>query len=334
MFNINKVQFHMSDILQYKFTVYSQPFPYNVEYSEFLPENIEKVVDYQPGDIFIIDENVYKLYKFQLSTIPLLICAKEEHKSIETVLNIVEQLSCLHKKNKIICIGGGITQDICATFCKLYKRGIDWIFIPTTLLAMADSCIGAKSCLNYKGMKNQLGLFSAPTKILINPKFLTTLSSKDIESGYGEIIKLHIIGNMVKNYQSSIEYQILNSLHIKKMVIEVDEFEIKGLRMALNYGHTIGHALESLFNYLIPHGEAVLNGIYLVNKLFNIPNLDIVKPTIPNLLNTEISQLVSLMKKDKKATDKDIHFVLSVDGNTFYDKMNYKDIERKLCEII
>lgn len=334
MFIINNTSFEFSKISP-NFTINSCPTPYDVTYNRFSTDNLINFIDYEDGDMFIIDSKVNNLYNFKLPVIPLLIDAKEQYKSINTVLQIVEQLKDLNKKNKVICIGGGITQDICATFCKLYKRGINWIFLPTTVLSMADSCIGAKSCLNYKGFKNQLGLFSAPNKVIINPEFINTLSENDIKSGFGEIIKLYIIGNIAEKYaEDSFEQRVLNALHIKKAIIEADEFETKDIRIALNYGHTIGHALESFLDYQIPHGEAVLNGIYIVNKMFNIPNLDIVNTTLPKLLPSEISKLVNIIAKDKKATGTHIKFILSYQGITYYEQMNIKDIERRLNEII
>ena len=177
------------------------------------------------------------------------------------------------KKNKLIVIGGGITQDVGGFAAAIYKRGINWIFIPTTILSMTDSCIGSKVSIN-RGSKNMLGLFGAPNKIFISDYFLNSLSKHDITSGIGEALKLSLIGGIQsykyfldqynkKNYINIIKISSL----IKKQLIEYDEFD-ENERRVLNYGHTIGHAIESVSNYFIPHGIAVLIGMYVINMLF------------------------------------------------------------------
>ena len=144
---------------------------------------------------------------------------------------------------------------------------------------MSDSCIGGKAGVNYKGAKNQLALFSAPNEVIINPSFINTLEKKDIQSGLGEILKLYITGGpaMLSTYDRCIKNGtivnkddakslIMGALAIKKAVIELDEFELN-IRKALNYGHTLGHAIESISNYAIPHGVAVVVGMMLVNQM-------------------------------------------------------------------
>ena len=146
---------------------------------------------------------------------------------------------------------------------------------------MADSCIGAKSAINYGGTKNLIGLFSAPKEVFINTTFLKTLDKRDVLSGYGEIIKLCIVGGKstieefmkVKDLQKGdllfqIDILIKTALTVKKAVIIEDEFE-NNIRKALNYGHTIGHAIEPIVKYKIPHGIAVLIGMFVENYISN-----------------------------------------------------------------
>jgi 3-dehydroquinate synthase len=262
--------------------------------------------------------------------------AKETNKALPAVTKLIDKLESksFSKKEILLTAGGGITQDISSFVRAVYKRGIDWTFIPTTLLAMADSCIGAKACLNYGSVKNQLGLFSAPRHIYINTQFLKTLPERDILSGFGEIIKLCIVGGTatLEKFKELSESNAEDKLHnidqliklaliTKKAVIEIDEFE-KDIRRALNYGHTIGHAIEPLVKYKIPHGIAVSIGMVLENLVAaefgslskseaTVLN-DMITPFIDKkslrlLKNISIEGLVKNMKKDKKAISSGIY---------------------------
>jgi 3-dehydroquinate synthase len=183
------------------------------------------------------------------------------------------------KRETLVVVGGGITQDISGFAAATYKRGLNWVFFPTTLLAMSDSCIGGKAGINYRGSKNQLALFSSPQKVVINTGFLQTLAAKEIQSGLGEILKLCIIGgqDLVDFFQLSLQSGavkqvdvlqplIMSALAVKRAVIEVDEFE-QGIRKGLNYGHTLGHVIEAMSDYAIPHGIAILMGMMIVNQM-------------------------------------------------------------------
>ncbi len=178
----------------------------------------------------------------------------------------------------VVAIGGGIIQDIVSFTTHVYYRGISWIFVPTTLLSMSDSCIGAKCCLNHEGFKNQLGVFWAAQRVLLTPEFLRTLGDPEVASGYGEILKLHLTDSMA-SFRSlgrvlaegglrnpSLLDLLHRSLWVKKGIIEIDEYE-KDLRRILNYGHTFGHALEKLTEHAVPHGLAVAWGLDLINFL-------------------------------------------------------------------
>jgi 3-dehydroquinate synthase len=175
-------------------------------------------------------------------------------------------------------VGGGIIQDLCAFVAHVYHRGMAWRFLPTTLLAMCDSCIGAKSSINLGPFKNQLGAFHAPKCIAVTTAFLSTLSEGDLASGYGEILKLMVTGSeahlqrleraVAAGGLRNLELPALirASLDVKRALIEVDEFDTAE-RLVLNYGHTFGHALETLSGHAVPHGQAVAWGMDLVNAL-------------------------------------------------------------------
>jgi len=253
---------------------------YDIIYNQNnLLENINN--EYQKNDFIIIDKNVYNLDKNCLNNIDkkyyFIFDAIESNKTMETVLNIIDLLFeiSFNKKNKLLVIGGGITQDVGGFVAAIYKRGLKWTLIPTTILSMTDSCIGGKVGVN-RISKNMLALFYAPNKVIISDFFIESLKHEDVISGIGESLKLSLIGGknsyhyFKKNYnERHIDYinLIKMSTSVKKLIIELDELE-NNERKVLNYGHTFGHALESASNYFIPHGIAVIFGMYIINKLF------------------------------------------------------------------
>jgi 3-dehydroquinate synthase len=207
--------------------------------------------------------------------------AFEPNKNIDTVLMLCEKMTQLSSKRNtvLISIGGGIVQDITGFVANVLYRGIKWIYIPTTLLAMCDSCIGGKSSLNFKEYKNLLGSFYPPDKIIVCLDFLKTLSIVDYYSGLGEVVKFNILAGIqgLTRIESKID-DLLNrgskelsefihtSLQFKKEFIEKDEFD-KGERIFLNFAHTFGHAFETTSSYQIPHGTAVVLGMITANYI-------------------------------------------------------------------
>jgi len=286
---------------------------------------------YEPGDIFLIDRNVYDIFYRENNFIPddcvYYIDAVEEEKNIETVLNFIRFLvgKKFTKKSKLIVVGGGITQDVAAFSAAVYKRGIRWVFFPTTLLSMCDSCIGGKTGINFENAKNQLALFSSPTAIYLAPYFLSTLKEQDIKSGLGEALKLFNMAGLsfLETYKKCVKEGVLidqkaeklirEALKIKKAVIEEDEFEL-GNRTALNYGHTVGHALEVATRYAIPHGQAIAIGMVVADEISDSPNQEIkklVSDLVGNLKNIDLDyeEIFSLIKKDRKVLGDTIRIV-------------------------
>jgi 3-dehydroquinate synthase len=308
------------------------------KYTVYLDNNnsIETTLklSYENENIVFLDSKVYSLYFEQINgIIPpkdiFLVHAKEENKTIETALKAIEFLNFkkFHKKNKIIVIGGGITQDVGSFVAACFKRGIDWTFIPTTLLAQCDSCIGSKSGLNYNNVKNQIGLFAPPSSIIINTEFLKTLTHEEIKSGLGEILKVYLMaGNkFFKHYTDNVSSStfegvnswktlILKSLLIKKQIIEFDEFE-RDTRRALNYGHTVGHAIETLTDYKIPHGQAVALGIYVSNEINNTNTYEMKSQLLSlitnknELKNIDYAIMKNILISDKKSIGEDVMMV-------------------------
>ena len=235
-----------------------------------------------PQHALLVDKNVYELYReiidprFSKDKI-FIFEATENNKTFESAGEIYTWLitNFSAKRNlNFISIGGGITLDVSGFVASTLYRGINWYYVPTTLLAQVDSCIGSKTSLNFKQFKNLLGTFYPPHKIFINPDFHKTLSDLDRSSGLGEIIKFllmeglekgdisGIAGRMQKitDSQSNLAEVICDCLNIKRSFMENDEFDT-GRRNLLNYGHCFGHALESASNYYVPHGVAVNIGI-------------------------------------------------------------------------
>ena len=234
---------------------------------------------------FIVDALVFKLHENSMRYIAraatfIEVEAEEENKTIETAQNIMLTLlnNNISKNDILVVIGGGLTQDIGAFVANVLKRGIKWYFVPTTLLAMCDSCIGSKYGINMAGFKNQIGGFWPPSKILINMEYLETLEKEDVIAGVGEILKVHLISGMddfekiEENHgqmmldTSVLKSFIFRSLEIKKIIAEKDEFD-KDYRHILNYGHTFGHGIEAYTNNKVPHGIGVTIGMEIANYI-------------------------------------------------------------------
>lgn len=336
-----EVKYSFDELSSSEIVIKSMPYDYSVSFvdADALKVEAEKLQTGNKDKHFVfMDKVVAGLYADDLFARQELMTlqAKENNKALPAVTNLLDKLQEKNftKKETFVSVGGGITQDISAFVRAVYKRGINWTYIPTTLLAMGDSCIGAKACLNYGKIKNQLGLFSAPQKVFIYSGLLKTLDEKDVLSGYGEIIKLSIVGGeaAIQKFKELAETQNGNRLHnieqliklaliVKKCVIEKDEFE-KDIRKALNYGHTIGHAIEPLVNYKIPHGIAVSIGMIVENLLSSeygsLPkneaeNLNelicpfVDKKSLKLLNSISVESVISNMKRDKKAMSNDIY---------------------------
>ena len=212
--------------------------------------------------------------------------ATESAKNLSSVEDICTWLNKggATKDSTLIALGGGIIQDLATFTSSIYFRGINWIFVPTTLLSMADSCIGAKCALNLDGHKNQIGVFYAPKEVVLAPTFLSSLTDDQWISGLGEILKLSLTGDnsffhdfsQLASDRNMAYFLAKKSLLAKKKVIEEDELE-GDRRRILNYGHSFGHALETLSGNSISHGQAVVFGIDIINHLgvkWGITNAD------------------------------------------------------------
>ena len=268
--------------------------------------------------------------------------ANEKNKNLKSINLILNKLFFFNfnRNDCILSLGGGITGDVSGFAASIYKRGLKFINVPTTLLAQVDSSIGGKTGINNKFGKNLIGSFMQPDLVVSDISFLDSLPKRELMCGYGEILKHSIIKNentfkyLNKNFlkilnlkSPFIEKAISDSCKIKRNVIEKDEKE-KGLRKILNLGHTFAHAYEAALKYSrkLNHGEAVILGIIssakfsLQNRILNKKEFDKIFNHIKNLkiplkLNNyfnkkDINSIMRYMKSDKKNISSDINLIL------------------------
>jgi 3-dehydroquinate synthase len=282
------------------------------------------------GKVFIIIDPVVKI------EIPLLYAEKEVHyfpiispeskKNLDTCSLIWKELTRLNfeRKDLVVNIGGGAILDIGGFAASTYKRGIDFVNVPTTLLAMADASIGGKTGINFDGIKNMIGTFKESIATIISYDFLATLNDEEVSNGMAEIVKHGIIADKwlcddIMNKKENINW-VQKSFGIKTRIVNSDPFE-KGERKLLNFGHTIGHALEA--HYKIPHGRAVAAGmimeshISLTKGMLKREEFDFIKELIhkigigkEKIAEADIPALITIMKADKKNENGLFKFVL------------------------
>ncbi|GIL24222.1 MAG: 3-dehydroquinate synthase [Bacteroidota bacterium] len=278
--------------------------------------------------VVLADENTARhCYPLVQQNIPahrlITVKAGEEQKNLETCQHIWEQLTTLKldRHSLVLIIGGGVLGDMGGFCAATYKRGIDFVLVPTTLLAQADASVGGKLGIDFMGFKNHIGTFCEPQATLISPAFLKTLPERELRSGFAEVIKHCLIADQPmwdvlrkkELHHQDWETLLAHSVDFKRGVVATDPKE-KGLRKILNFGHTIGHAVESYFletGNRIFHGEAIAVGmiteawIAMTKNLLKKPELNQITaylkqvyPAIPVPPNR--NELVALALQDKK----------------------------------
>lgn len=297
-----------------KLTIKSKIRDYDVEFLT----SINELPSFDSKSIFVIDSNIIKLFPEFVKYNPIIIESTEFNKTLLGVNYLLNEFSNkkANRYTNIVAIGGGVLQDIVGFSCSIFCRGIDYIFIPTTLLSQVDSCIGGKTSINFENKKNILGTFYPPSKILICEEFLKTLPKLDIINGLGEVYKFHILQNKIDKFclKENLLDEVYSSLEYKKNILELDEFDRKE-RLFLNFGHTFGHAIETTSNHEIPHGIAVIFGCMIAVRISSMLNydinfediiystgIDLIKKTNISLKKEwfDIETLLNVAKSDKK----------------------------------
>lgn len=290
---------------------------------------IEFLID-SPNTFVFIDRTVQELYPSLNRQTNIVVECIESNKTFEMSAVILQKMLDLGIKSNsvVLVIGGGILQDLVGFCCSVYHRGVEYILVPTTLLAQADSCIGGKTSINFNKKKNILGTFYPPKEIIICTQFLNTLEPIEYVSGMGEIFKFHILQNKIQLFESAldksnIDETIFESLLYKKNILDVDEFDTKE-RKFLNFGHTFGHALEFTSDNNIPHGVGVILGCLtscILSKRigFEVPNFDLIIKYAKELLVGitlkeewfSFDRILEAAKQDKKNTGKIVDVLIS-----------------------
>lgn len=262
----------------------------------------------------------FKVYNFNLR-------AGEKSKNAQTYIELLEFLAIkqLSRNDIVVALGGGVVGDIAGFAAATYMRGIDFVQIPTTLLAMVDSSIGGKTAINLEAGKNLAGAFHQPSLVLVDTDVLSTLSATLFADGCAEVIKYAVLSDpeiltLMQDMHSNIEEIIKRCLKVKKSYVEKDERE-DGMRVMLNLGHSIGHAFEVLSGYKVSHGRAVSTGLAVIARAACAHGEcskecveEIVNALINAKLPTEIDytpqQLVKAMKMDKKREGNSIKLII------------------------
>jgi 3-dehydroquinate synthase len=276
----------LADLHAADFRVASEPRPYTVSFprSERPFAWLAEAIRAERHPLLLADRKVATqlLAPLGLGDVPtFLVDAVEDEKDIATVLKVCDFLQDrrANRGSMLFVVGGGIVQDVGAFAGYMFKRGIPWTFVPTTLLSQGDSCVGGKTAVNHRKTKNLLGLFSAPRRVAIDTTFARTLGHDDRLSGGGEMYRLAITGGeasfavferhldaFLEGSEEATRTLIACALRVKQQVVEADEFELD-LRRSMNYGHSVGHAIEALSDYRIPHGIGVSVGILVENRI-------------------------------------------------------------------
>jgi len=264
------------------FSIQSYRGEYRVEFTGDIAAVLAKQV--APADLVVMDTRIHELYPALPNVLSeravILVEATEEAKSFDQVAPLIQTMidRNMGKGSRLVAIGGGVVQDLVSFAASIFKRGMDWVFVPTTLLAQCDSCIGSKTSINFRETKNQLGSFHPARVIYIDMNFLQTLPAIELRAGLGEMFHYYLVSSE-EDYRwaaarvanalddgAILTDFIARSLSIKKAMIERDEFDA-GPRNVFNYGHTFGHALEVATQYAVPHGIAVAIGMELANRV-------------------------------------------------------------------
>jgi 3-dehydroquinate synthase len=342
---------------------------YEVEMVDNLLRKRDETIGRFPHErfFFFIDSSVYNEYKDELAAFTgsdrvFLVDAHESNKEYVRLADYYELLieNRFTRNDVLVAIGGGIVQDISGFIASTLYRGIRWIFVPTTLLAQADSCIGSKTSINFGTRKNLIGSFYPPDAIFIDTGFCRTLTPAYFNSGIGEIIKFHLQADpekygVLKKYlalkdphnDKALKKIIWSTLSIKRSYFEEDEFD-SARRNLLNYGHCFGHALESASDFSVSHGEAVIVGMGFANLVSRRRGLmdeekyaefeALLRRYYPlfDLSQVTADEIIAYLKQDKKRVGKGLTMILSEDvgKQCKYNDLTEQEVRETFAEFL
>lgn len=293
--------------------------------------------------LVVTDDGVPKEYAMQIvnaSKEPTLITLKsgEASKNFDNFKMILQTMleGDFTREDCVVAVGGGVVGDISAFCASCYMRGIDFYNAPTTLLAMIDSSIGGKTAIDFCGVKNVVGSFYQPKAVIVDVDTLKTLPQRQLHAGLVEAIKMGATSSrdlfdLIKNsenLQENLHLIIEKSLSIKRDVVEKDTKET-GLRKVLNFGHTVGHAIESAMNGELLHGECVGIGMLYCSSKQAREEIEKVleKYNLPTQINCDRETLASLIAHDKKATSNGVCAVIVDEIGSFrFEKMSVDEL--------
>lgn len=321
---------------------------------------------YYSSIVIITDAPVNRLYgntiKEQLSSSSpvhtILIPSGEAAKDTSIIIEALKKLQGfgVDRKGLILTIGGGAASDAAGFIASVYKRGISWIIYPTTLLSQVDAAIGGKTAVNLDSFKNIVGTFYQPHAVYIDINTLKSLPDREFSSGIAEVVKyavsldktlIPLLTSDLKNNPEKLEEIIFRCIQLKYRIVAKDERETIGLRQLLNFGHTLGHAIESVAGLgKYTHGEAISIGMLFAAKLSNHMGLAtpadvktvqelLLQYNLPIELKLPHEKLMEAMKKDKKNIDGTVKWVLINGlGNAISDQVVPDDVVRKILKEI
>jgi len=317
-------------------------------------ESLQNISKYIHADraLIITDTNVKHHYLKDFPAHEVIeIGTGEKIKNLDTVHFIYGKLLDLEadRSSFILGIGGGIVCDIAGFVASTYLRGIKFGFVPSTLLSQVDASVGGKNGVNFGGYKNMVGVFNQPEFVICDPSLLRTLPEKEISSGFAEIVKHGAIGDarlfcyLEEHHEKAlnldeevIEKIVYDSLVIKSSIVESDEKE-KGERRKLNFGHTLGHAIEKTTGVL--HGQAISAGMVFASNISfkkgylqeeDVKRIEelLKKLKLPTRFQLDRKKVFDALRKDKKRREDTIHFVLLHNiGNAFVEDISIKELE-------
>ncbi len=320
-------------------------------------ENLEKYTG-STKKIIITDENLNRFYHNRFPPWNAIeIGTGEKIKTLETVEYIFKKLVELEidRSYFIVGIGGGIVCDITGFAASTFMRGLPFGFVSTSLLSQVDASVGGKNGVNFYGYKNMIGLFNQPNFVICDPEMLKTLPHKELVAGFTEVVKHAAIGSqelftfLEKNFQKALDLDgetleklVCDSVTIKADVVRKDEKE-KGERRKLNFGHTLGHALEKTTG--LPHGEAVSIGMVFAAELSvkrnKLPETeaerirDLLKQIgLPTEISVDKEKILDALKKDKKREGSGLHFVLLESmGHAVIEEIPFQELEMVIHDL-